>query len=47
MPETPARSFDAVLFDKDGTLFDLPRHEAWARSFLMRITGSRIGPRRG
>lgn len=41
MPETPARSFDAVLFDKDGTLFDFAATwEAWARSFLMRITGS-------
>ena len=33
------RRFDAVLFDKDGTLFDFAATwEAWAESLLMRLT---------
>jgi len=33
-------SYDAVLFDKDGTLFEFgATWEAWAHSFLLRATG--------
>ncbi len=42
MPERPAtgRTHDAVLFDKDGTLFEFgATWEAWARAFLMRAGG--------
>ncbi len=32
-------SYEAIVFDKDGTLFDFAATwEAWARSFLLRIT---------
>lgn len=37
---TDTRRFDAVLFDKDGTLFDFATTwETWARAFLLRMTG--------
>lgn len=42
MPKRPAtgRSHDAVLFDKDGTLFEFgATWESWARAFLMRASG--------
>ncbi len=36
-----SRNYDAVLFDKDGTLFDFAATwEAWARSFLLRMTNA-------
>ncbi|MEX0285544.1 MAG: HAD family hydrolase [Paracoccaceae bacterium] len=38
--KSAAIRYDAVLFDKDGTLFDFAATwEAWARSFLLRMTG--------
>ena len=38
-PPAPPLRAEAVLFDKDGTLFDFAATwEAWARSFLMRVS---------
>lgn len=39
MTQTAPRRVEAVLFDKDGTLFDFANTwESWAESFLLRLT---------